>query len=323
MAEGEDDDVQRRQEEWTALLSIYGEDSVVGGPDALEWKVSLGDRCGWLEVHLPHDYPSSSAPAPVILAPGMPEAQKEALAQELLALWDCAEVVYQWAEHLREAVPSLVLAGSLAQAELTDAASTAVAVATAAEAEEEAAARGGGFTFEPPTAKYGQRVRHFDSAALDPSHSVELTSGPAFHPSHGGPGETFRAHVAAVRSQAEVQWALCTLLQARCSPPPPPPPPCPPAPPPLPPPLAAWTTAASVTTITASSHLYWRQDKRIARATHNMIAYRFWDEARGVQAAPQPTAPRRDATHGHAPHPHHQHRHLLLLLGAAGSGQRR
>ena len=27
------------------------------------------------------------------------------------------------------------------------------------------------------------------------------------------------------------------------------------------------------------------QDRRIARATHNMLAYRFWDAERGVQQA--------------------------------------
>jgi len=238
----EDDDEQRRREEWTALCAIYGENAVVGAEDALEWKVSLGERCGWLEVHLPQDYPSSGAPAPVILVPGLQDASKETLAQELLALWDHAEVVYEWAEHLREAVPSLLLAGNLAKTELADAASAAAAAAVAAgaEAEAEAAAGGGGgFTFEPPTAKYGQRVRHFDSAALDPAHAVELTSGEPFHPSHGGPGETFKAHVAAVHSMAEVQWAVCTLLQ----------------------------------------------DRRVARATHNMIAYRFWDGQRSVQVA--------------------------------------
>ena len=50
-----DEDAERRQEEWTALLAIYGEEAVEGAPDALEWRVSLGERCGWLEVHLPLD----------------------------------------------------------------------------------------------------------------------------------------------------------------------------------------------------------------------------------------------------------------------------
>ena len=50
-----DEDAERRQEEWTALLAIYGEEAVEGAPDALEWRVSLGERCGWLEGHQPVD----------------------------------------------------------------------------------------------------------------------------------------------------------------------------------------------------------------------------------------------------------------------------
>ena len=76
MSSDDADDVERRQEEWTALLAIYGEEAVDGAPDALEWRVSLGERCGWLEVHLPLDYPSRSPPAPVILAPGLPDAPR-------------------------------------------------------------------------------------------------------------------------------------------------------------------------------------------------------------------------------------------------------
>ena len=116
-----DEDAERRQEEWTALLAIYGEEAVEGAPDALEWRVSLGERCGWLEVHLPLDYPSGAPPAPVILAPGLPEASHAALALELHTLHEPgAEVVYIWAEHLREAVPSLLLASRLGSTELTN-----------------------------------------------------------------------------------------------------------------------------------------------------------------------------------------------------------
>ena len=35
-----DEDAERRQEEWTALLAIYGEEAVEGAPDALEWRVT-------------------------------------------------------------------------------------------------------------------------------------------------------------------------------------------------------------------------------------------------------------------------------------------
>ena len=138
------DDAERRHEEWTALLAIYGEDAVDGAPDALEWRVSLGERCGWLEVHLPLDYPSRAPPAPVIIAPGLPDAPRAALALELHALHEAgAEVVFLWAEHLREAVPSLLLASRLASTDLSvHTADQAAAVAAAVEAAASVAAVG-------------------------------------------------------------------------------------------------------------------------------------------------------------------------------------
>jgi len=47
----------------------------------------------------------------------------------------------------------------------------------------------------PPVARYGLS---YDPAACDPAHAVEITSGENFCPSHGGAGETFRAHCASV-----------------------------------------------------------------------------------------------------------------------------
>ena len=178
MSSDDADDVERRQEEWTALLAIYGEEAVDGAPDALEWRVSLGERCGWLEVHLPLDYPSRSPPAPVILAPGLPDAPRAALALELHALHEAgAEVVYLWAEHLREVVPSLLLAGRLASTDLchtADHAAAAAAEAAAAAAEAAEAEEAPSRLAAPPTARYGLT---FDPAACDPAHAVEMTSG--------------------------------------------------------------------------------------------------------------------------------------------------
>ena len=195
------DDAERRHEEWTALLAIYGEDAVDGAPGALEWRVSLGERCGWLEVHLPLDYPSRAPPAPVIIAPGLPDAPRAALALELHALHEAgAEVVFLWAEHLREAVPSLLLASRLASTDLsvhTADHAAAAAAAAAAEAAVAAEAAEPPRSAAPPTARYGLT---FDPAACDAAHAVEITSGDNFCPSHGGAGETFRAHCAPVRS---------------------------------------------------------------------------------------------------------------------------
>ena len=78
-------------------------------------------------MHLPLDYPSGAPPAPVILAPGLPEASHAALALELHTLHEPgAEVVYIWAEHLREAVPSLLLASRLGSTQLTNPSSNSI-----------------------------------------------------------------------------------------------------------------------------------------------------------------------------------------------------
>ena len=47
---------------------------------------------------------------------------------------------------------------------------------------------------------------------------------------------------------------------------------------------------AHVARVTCLGHVRWalaelKRDRKIARATHNMVAYRFWDESRGVQVS--------------------------------------
>ena len=124
------------------------------------------------------------------------------------------EVVFIWVEYLRE---------QLSQ--------------TAEPAPQEAVECGEpdakGWTFHPPTTRYGQPVRHFHASALDEARfGVKIASGECFHPPRSGPSEMLQAHVASVKSISQVNWVLATLLR----------------------------------------------DKRIAKATHNMIAYRFLDE---------------------------------------------
>ena len=246
-----DDDAERREAEHEALCAIYAD--VIEGEPAGPWRIAIDDVGCTLEVYLPLDYPSRSAPTPVLhSAVPLDEVRRATLVEELLALFEENEVVYTWVEHLRDslraACPAETSGGSdiggcgaaanAVEQRLTDA-SMALALSLQ-EAEEvnaatEAAAVAADFTFTPATTRYGQRTRHFGSGSTDERHRVEIFSGPSFHPPKSGPSEEFQAHVARVHSMGNVQWALAQLLS----------------------------------------------DKRVARATHNMLAYRFVDE-RGV-----------------------------------------
>ena len=237
-----EDDANRREDELAALRAIYGDDEV----DALgeSWTVRLDGGVS-LEVLLPLDYPSTSAPTPVLVAPGLGEDEVSRLSTELLSMYDGCEVVFAWIEHLREQISALSLVSALETAALSEAAeaaaeASAVTEATeaadVAEAAEAAEASSRGYTYQPETTRYGQRTRHFDASVCDPTNAVDIVTGAPFHPPNSGASENFQAHVARVSSMAAVEWVLYTLLQ----------------------------------------------DKRIARATHNMVAYRFWDEDRGV-----------------------------------------
>ena len=228
------DDAERRNEEWLALSSIYtdAQKESDGG-----WRLPLGVGGAVLEVFVPTDYPSHAPPMPLLHCDFISDARRAALADEMLRMYDGAEVVFGWVEFLRESLSDEI--GTDAPAVPGAAPPEATANGTA-DGSGEGDHRGDpaekGFTFTPPTSKYGQRVRHFGPEALDDAaNGVEIVSGPSFHPPKSGPAESFQAHVATVTRSGQVQWVLATLLR----------------------------------------------DKRVARATHNMIAYRFTDETRG------------------------------------------
>ena len=72
------DDATRRDEELEALRAIYGDTEVTGMPGSLSWIIRIGNGA-CLEVHCPYDYPSASAPTPVICVAGMSEEQVRTL----------------------------------------------------------------------------------------------------------------------------------------------------------------------------------------------------------------------------------------------------
>jgi hypothetical protein len=230
-----DEDRERRHDEFLALSSMY---KVEGDADG-SWQISLEHGGAVLEIFCPVDYPSTSAPTPLLFAPCISEEQSTALASELLQQFSAGEeCIFSWVTHVAESLRAIEDAQ---EAEEAAAAEAAAAMAAACAIADEAECSDAAYTFVPPTSKYGQRVRHFGSDALDDAFAVEISSGEPFHPPKSGPGETFQAHVCSVSSMGHVNWALATLLQ----------------------------------------------NKRIARATHNMLAYRFLDASKGheVQVA--------------------------------------
>lgn len=229
-------DRERRSSEFVALSAIF--DEVVGDEADGPWQIPLQIGGAVLEIHLPPDYPSKSPPTPVLFAPAISDDKVTVIAQALLDMFEeDVECVFTWVAHVKELLQEV-------EESEQEAASAAAAAAAAAEEQELVAAAAsleiepdGGYTYVPPTPKYGQRVRHFGAEVSDDQFKVAVVSGEPFHPPKSGPGETFQAHVAPVTSMGQVNWVLAFLLR----------------------------------------------DKKIARATHNMIAYSFVDAERGVK----------------------------------------
>ena len=89
------------------MLAIYGEGKVEGDAEIGPWSLTLLDGC-MLEVHLPCDYPSRSAPTPVLHAPVLASSISTNLATQLLEMYDGGECVFQWVEHLNEQLRELL-----------------------------------------------------------------------------------------------------------------------------------------------------------------------------------------------------------------------
>ena len=84
-------DEERRDEEAAALRAIFCEEGEVDIVSSCEWRLRLTPA--WvpspaiLEIHLPIDYPSTSAPTPVLHAPTLDESTVGLLAAELLGMF--------------------------------------------------------------------------------------------------------------------------------------------------------------------------------------------------------------------------------------------
>jgi len=227
-----DEEIQSaRAKEREILEAIYGTDFEVLGDSA--WLVRFHEDIT-LHVYLPSDYPRAEAPTPMIewrhgvVTPTIVEA--------LLQQWTPGEgCVYQWAEHLRDA---LVDAEPLMERERSPPqCGNDEALAAALQADDvdafEATAMDDACVYAPGVPRH--HGRHRPELGAVSQDEVEIV--------HGEPlvdrKSTFQAHLALVTSMGQVDWARRQLLL----------------------------------------------DKRIASATHNILAYRFRDDARGIVVA--------------------------------------
>ena len=231
MAEIEDEteDALRQAEEWEALQAVYegGDDGIeVEATSESHWVIHLGRAR--LELILPSDYPSQQAPIVSFSAPHISDQRLNELEEQLREMWaPDTEVTLLWAEYCRAAVmaeESLTLPEEeeLAKEDTVEEAQT-----------NNQDNQTGVVTFVPPSSKFGQPLRQFDSSVVfDESHRREIYSGPPFHPPKSGPAETMVAHVAFVTCMEHVNWVLAELLL---------------------------------------------HNPKVAKASHNMLAYRFID----------------------------------------------
>lgn len=237
----DDEDACRRSEEFEALQAFYGDEVTIVGTDAKSglWKIRITSSVD-LEITLPSDYPSRSAPEPRICAPSYvidPGTLREMEAELLDMYQEDTEVVILWSEHLRgslEDTADIHLDAEEATAESDVSPCDSPATGTSSNQAKDR-------VFHPSTSKFGQPSRNFEESVISNEDNCrEIYHGQPYHPPKSGPAETLIAHVASVESMEHVKWVLAELLF---------------------------------------------NDRKVAKASHNMIAYRFWDADRNCQVS--------------------------------------
>lgn len=262
MGADENENADRRNEEWDALVAFYGDDVVSGSlsPNAFPEDVSEAApgssyRCWIVQImppnvtlelqDIPKDYPGGpTPPKPKLKAPQwiMDETRQAELEQEMLALYEPdTEVAIMWVEHCRAAIEEYQEANQ-ASPNIDHITESAENDATNAESSLDASddqpeTSSTTISFVPTSSKFGQPIRTFQLSTVDnPEYQREVHHGVPFHPPKSGASETMQSHVASVSCMEHVGWVL--------------------------------------------HHLLFRV-KKVNQASHNMIAYRFTDPATG------------------------------------------
>ena len=216
-----DEDAQRRADEWDALQAVYQGDkgislfcddkqtttttAAAAAAAAAVWTIQLHRTR--LSFTLPASYPSRQAPVDVsVYAPHVATQRLVEIKDELMSLWTAdTEVALVWTEHVRQAVE---------QEENDDDATNDKSTTKKEDANNNNKTTGGTtLTFVPPTAKFGQPMRTFDAnIVLNDAHRVPIFCGQPFRPPKSGPAELLQAYCATVTSAEQVQWVWAELL---------------------------------------------------------------------------------------------------------------
>ena len=251
------DNVERQADEWEALLAIYGdEEGALEKISKTDWKISLtreavtgqassstsiDDIIATLSFTLPLQYPSSLPPKVSLKAPQwiVDEPRLKQWEAELMELFSPdLEVVIVMVEHIKGLLLELFESGENGGALAMENVNHDGEIVEKAEEDETAiidnfsnATTNSTRTFVPPSSKFHQPTRVFDTAVIDSQHYATIIhAGSPFHPPKSGPAELLQAFVARVHSMEQVEWTLANLLL---------------------------------------------ENKKVAKASHNMYAYRF------------------------------------------------
>ena len=222
-----DENDERRDEEWDALVAFYGDEMVSGsfssdataqdisdtasGSSCRCWSIQIVPPNITLELQdIPRDYPGGpNPPRPKLNAPQwiMDEIRQAELQQELLTLFEPdTEVAIMWVEHCRSVIEEYQEANQISKIgkpvdydeHQTESSENNVAnnaeSSNAGGHQPQSSAATISFV---PSSKYGQSIRNFQLSIVDnPTYQREIHHGVPFHPPKSGPSETMQSHVA-------------------------------------------------------------------------------------------------------------------------------
>jgi putative IMPACT (imprinted ancient) family translation regulator len=266
-----DDNAARRTEELEALVSFYGDNVTVKDPQTT-WHICVRPKV-ILELNLPSSYPSGSQPPqPRIRVPHyiLDQGRVSTLLEEMVVdLWSKdMEIAIVWAEHLRAALPDEEEDDEGTQDEFDDNAENEEIIQDEGDC-------GGSISLE-------ERIEANDTIDNKrqqrelPLHTLTVEEGiiRTFVPSSTRFSQPIRRFDACVLANETNRRTIF------CGPPYHPPKSGP-----------AETFVAHVASVQCMDHVNWvlgellLHDKKVAKASHNMMAYRFWDMHRNCMVS--------------------------------------